>query len=1244
MPRSRAAPAHGRRSSFASFWELLLRGAAWLARPSGKVSRGAAIARNTARLQGRAETEWEAQYTATHCATWPCKQTRLKDWLRLASWGRCSSCHLLYSRKLVEKEHQDPEAAKADVTSQCKSCKGLLKNRIAPPNMNAIPAALRNLTGKQQASLRPMSLSQGTPKQHTRGYKRRDKLSALCWKPVRVSAAIAALPPEEQQGARQAFEWLMRCQNSACSAWVLAHDRFLQEQSRLGSNVDNDASGKKFQLSFAALLQPFVETALWPHLYPSKEFCESAMYASEDWRPFATGGACANASHESAKAQFTAKLTSGVADYAASYELLQFQFDRYVLRTIVGSQKTSTKAQADQANEHRHWCPNYWKRQHRHLLDLVRQLGLPNVFLTIAPWEFDFPWPYWVSRLHDVAGLGPTEMAGPETIAIAHAIHQVCSAYLAGFGPKKQWKTNLFSNKETGHNNVEAYIGRFEFQEGGQEHEYGKGRGSLHIHLLFWVKDLKASFIHREILAEFLHDDAELCCLALRVQRGISASTSRVDINEGPTRWNWSAQTKKWSLRVRHTTEYFSHKLRPCLQTVLRVLRCHSDIQWWDGSGALLRYVVGYVSKYNEAWDELALKEAPTAWGGALALLRNWRAGEAEMVMVLATEPMVFHNFSTKEYNPRFYGEPEDEELALYRRRASELESMSLLQWLRMHTVTGSLEDRTAKAQRRRGRGLVCVGVRYKNYTDDRFFWQWLLMNKPHRLFQELCPPEANLVNERDRCFARALLSCPDAWGSDDWVQAFYAQEGNKSMYVQSMLARARALRTLVRGQIAGTVPRDAHRPVLEPLSQDLSLKQQSFLELNLQDYELREAAAALEASDIQACARVRPHQPRFLDGGPGSGKTHCILKVIAAFLDKGLRALYATPTGKLAVTCRRMEGLLATTIHRAFGITKEDCSAWGNEALASFEIWIVDEISMVHPDFFNHIMRSWIQLARVPLLIFVGDFFQLPPIIKHGPLVDARSSKHWRTVLRHDLGGASSFRCKDNVLLNFQTLVRQRCPEVDELDTFCQGILIAPEITPEALRAIWQALPNVVMLTATAKTAETINRWALYTFGADYLGEVDVFSREENESPHTLQLFIGTRVKLNKTIDFDADLVNGAEGEVLALNEGGITLQMKATCQVATIWRTPRDFKANSGKIYRRSAYELGLAYATTVHQVEGQSLEEVGIVFEDFCPPGWAYTALTRARGRDRLRLIGFPQPSHFQPRLFMASYQRS
>jgi hypothetical protein len=1212
-------------------WNVLLRNFTSFYIPIGDSERR----KRTQRIMERQKlllAQWETK-NAEAGMMWPVRHVNLLAWLKYAAWGKCKTCGILYTRKLIEVEVMDQDLAKSKVSNECNSCAGRVKNKVRPPSLDSHPLCLRNLLPKQWIALRPIMLSQGEPKKHAQGYRRRDKLSACSWSVETVEEKILKLDLELQGPTKEAYEWLLANGSSSYGAWIAKHHSFLTSKK----------PEESFRLLFDTVLEPYIEGALWPHLYPTKELCESKILAPEDWEPLRKKGRkkIANASHESMKAQYVAKLTCDLAAYASHYDLLQFQFDRHIFRTVLGSMKHGD-IDTDQANEHRHWCPNYWMRYHNYLKDIVRQLGQPQLFLTIAPWEFDFPWPYWVDRLHEAAKMGPTDMGGVESLAIAHALHQFCSAYLAGFGPNRKWKANLFADRDLREANVEAYLGRFEFQEGGKEHAYGKGRGSLHIHLLFWFRKFSAIGLAEAICAEFLEGDPELCMLAERVQVGIEAEPSRAPRHEGRSTWFWSDKAEAWAFLARHTSEYAAAALRPFLIPVLRIFRCHSDVQWWDGAGALLRYCVGYVSKYNEAWDALALKEDLTPWGAAMMLLQGWKAAEAEMTMVLAKMPMVFTNFVGKEYNPRFYGVEADEELHLYRCRHPDHEGSSMIAWLRCHTITGTLVDRTARAKPHKRKKLYALAIRYKKWTDDRFFWQWLVMNKPHRQWEELQAHGKLRVSNKVQHFARALLECPGTWDSPEWVRNYFAAEGHKTTYVDSCNARVRALCQLVKDQISGKVAMSIP-PIILHTDRNLSPKQQEFMALCLQDYATREewrrSIANDDSSDDES--HESPEvlasllaKARYLSGGPGSGKTYNIIAICKLFTDKGIQVLYATPTGKLAVSLPKFQNLVATTLNRAFGIgVGTNRSTWGNDQVGNFELWIIDEISMVSKDVYEHIMQQWLMAGRVPLLLFVGDFHQLPPIIKSGPIIDARNSKLWKSVLEFDLGACASYRTNDRKLLDFQATCRVSIPSEQECIDFFGPITLGDDAHGAALIELWREMPTAVTLTAKVQTSAEVNELAIEYFGEEFLGVVDVW--QGDGLPQTQKLFRNTRVRLTSSIDFDAGMVNGLDCRVLEIHAGGIEVQLE-NGEITIIWRTSREFISRNGKFkYRRSAYEIILAYATTVHQAEGQSIDHVCIIFEDWCPPGWAYTAITRAKAYDHLRVIGNPQPRHFVPR---------
>lgn len=204
-------------------------------------------------------------------------------------------------------------------------------------------------------------------------------------------------------------------------------------------------------------------------------------------------------------------------------------------------------------------------------------------------------------------------------------------------------------------------------QDGGAAHEYGKGRGSLHMHALFWLANARDQLLELELAAE-LPDDAPLAAVISRVQR--STECSRAPTREACSVWEWCETAHRWILHLRHPWEFARARLRPYVVSLMRILRCSQDVQWWSGRTALLRYVSGYVSKYSEAFDEEWLRQPTAPLAAALAVVRNWRAAEPEMSMVLSREAMAFSSHGTVVWHPpRPREAAENSAVYLYRRR-----------------------------------------------------------------------------------------------------------------------------------------------------------------------------------------------------------------------------------------------------------------------------------------------------------------------------------------------------------------------------------------------------------------------------------------------------------------------------------------------------------------------------------------------------------------------------------------------
>ena len=133
-----------------------------------------------------------------------------------------------------------------------------------------------------------------------------------------------------------------------------------------------------------------------------------------------------------------------------------------------------------------------------------------------------------------------------------------------------------------------------------------------------------------------------------------------------------------------------------------------------------------------------------------------------------------------------------------------------------------------------------------------------------------------------------------------------------------------------------------------------------------------------------------------FLTGEPGSGKTHTINRYIAWLRERGIDPSVTASTG---IAATHVGGM---TIHSWSGIgIKREVSDYDIEIIQSHEktarriidakVLIIDEISMLDAATLDSVDRVLRTLRHKPMMpeepfgglqvIFVGDFFQLPPI-----------------------------------------------------------------------------------------------------------------------------------------------------------------------------------------------------------------------------------------------------------------------
>ena len=223
-----------------------------------------------------------------------------------------------------------------------------------------------------------------------------------------------------------------------------------------------------------------IECTLWPLWYHRTDMCETVLEGQ--------------ANRASSKISFMHKVLSPVVDYSMSYDLLQFNYDRWLFKTITGA-VNSSKASGCSPNrslENKSFSRTFWQHQHLFLIDAVRQFSFLSFFITISPYEWTFPFPPFIEHIRDLYAKDVTDLPMLETLHIAHVLEQIARGYLTG-GNTNRWKAHVFCNcQHLNDKNVLAYFYRFEFQQ----------RGTLHLHMLVWVDNisaLRADLLHASV-------------------------------------------------------------------------------------------------------------------------------------------------------------------------------------------------------------------------------------------------------------------------------------------------------------------------------------------------------------------------------------------------------------------------------------------------------------------------------------------------------------------------------------------------------------------------------------------------------------------------------------------------------------------------------------------------------------------------------------------------------------------------
>ena len=410
-----------------------------------------------------------------------------------------------------------------------------------------------------------------------------------------------------------------------------------------------------------------------------------------------------------------------------------------------------------------------------------------------------------------------------------------------------------------------------------------------------------------------------------------------------------------------------------------------------------------------------------------------------------------------------------------------------------------------------------------------------------------------------------------------------------------------------------------------------------------------------------------------------GTGKTVVSRKIVNDFRRQGLLVMVCAPTAKAAG-----QYVGALTCHKLFGIpTKQGASLYMNDEshpltqlLLKASLIVVDEISMLLQSNLNVIDRYLRDVCRInkpfggKCLLFIGDFAQLPPVVKgrndeestlsnsciSSPLLSQMTHMTLTEVLRSvsppftqwlshlsrgfNVNGFSDvqlphnirkYTTSDDALKDYlNEALPKRFPLHNILDlastTLYKSCIVA--FTNARVDSYNEAVSKYIITKYKITTHTCVAQHeAQHTPGN--LVNIDMMSTYKDSTsslpPPTLMLFRGALVMLTRNFMPSRGLVNGAvfivenvlKNTVHVINISGSreTNPFYGKKEILFRFTFPVD---DSGIKFTRKQYPLKLIYAGTTHRLQGETVCLQGRLLVDVTFPaflhGQAYVTFSR------------------------------
>jgi len=379
-----------------------------------------------------------------------------------------------------------------------------------------------------------------------------------------------------------------------------------------------------------------------------------------------------------------------------------------------------------------------------------------------------------------------------------------------------------------------------------------------------------------------------------------------------------------------------------------------------------------------------------------------------------------------------------------------------------------------------------------------------------------------------------------------------------------------------------------------------------------------------------------------FLTGGAGVGKTTITKQVITYFESEAKKVAKLASTGMAATL------IGGQTLHSFFdlGIADDIVKLEANgkyeikkkikNLVHAMDLIVIDEISMVSDALFEMIILRLHQAEFHGVLLVVGDFLQLPPVVRGIQEVHfAFESQEWKQMGFTTIELTHIYRTDDIAFIELLHHVR--------FASISENI---HKHLNEYIKPLPCEYKNYTFLFGKNYSADQHNKQELALIeGELFLKEVQIIKHLKSIKEYEIEHFINdARIERQMYLKIGAPVLftrnswnyfNGEQGEVIAVEENYVYIQ-KTDRKIIKLERVAHSKTRWSEKILqgKKELFEedlftlyqfpIKLAFGITIHKSQGMSIANLIIETNEIFAPSQFYVALSRSSNPQNLILI--------------------